>query len=114
MSNDKVLSMLGLAKRAGKTQSGEFLCEKTIKSGEARLVILAADTSPKSKKSITDACRFYRVQYIEYGNMEQLGQYTGSAYRAVVSVTDQGFAQAILKKYADAQERNGECEWRQK
>ncbi len=114
MSKDKVLSMLGMAKRAGCVQSGAFLCEKAIKSRVARLVILAEDSSPTSKKSITDACRFYRVQYIEYGNMEQLGQFTGSDYRAVVSVTDQNFAQAILQKYADAQERNGECEWKQK
>ena len=42
---NKLLNMLGLAKRAGKISTGSFICEKMIKSGDARLVILANDAS---------------------------------------------------------------------
>ena len=108
---DKVLGMLGLAKRAGRVISGEQLCEKAIKSGDSQLIIIACDSSENAKKAITDCCRHYRVQYIEYGSKEELGQFTGSAYRAVVSVNDRNFAQAILQKYSANQERNGENIW---
>ncbi len=39
--NSKVLSMLGLAAKAGKVASGEFSTEKEVKSGNACLVIVA-------------------------------------------------------------------------
>ena len=38
---DKALRLLGLATRAGKVVSGGFLTEKLVKSGQARLVIVA-------------------------------------------------------------------------
>ena len=38
---DKVLSLLGLAQKAGKVQSGEYSCEMSVKKGKAALVILA-------------------------------------------------------------------------
>ena len=42
-SKQKVLNMIGLATRAGKVKSGEFSTEKAVKSGRARLVIVAED-----------------------------------------------------------------------
>ncbi len=95
---DKVLGMLGLAKRAGKVQTGEFLCEKAIKSGQSRLIIIAADISPASRKSICDACNYYSVEYIEYATADELGKLTGSERRMVVSVNDENFKNAILSK----------------
>ena len=38
--NDKVISLLGLAERAGKIASGEFAAEKAVKTGKARLIIV--------------------------------------------------------------------------
>lgn len=48
--NSKVLSMLGLAAKAGKVASGEFSTEKEVKSGNACLVIVAEDASDNTKK----------------------------------------------------------------
>ncbi len=95
---DKVLGMLGLAKRAGKVQTGEFLCEKAIKGGQSHLIIIASDISVNGKKSICDACNYYDVTYIEYGTADQLGKITGGGERVVVSVNDENFKNAILSK----------------
>ena len=46
----KVLNLLGLATRAGKTASGEFMTEKAIKSGKAYLVIVSEEASDNTKK----------------------------------------------------------------
>ena len=40
---NSVLSMLGLAAKAGKIASGEFSVEKAVKSGKAFLVMIAED-----------------------------------------------------------------------
>lgn len=95
---DKVLGMIGLAKRAGKIASGEFMCDKAIKSGQSRLIIIASDISENSKKSICDACTYYGVEYIQYANSEELGKLLGSDKRVVVSVNDDNFKNAILSK----------------
>lgn len=110
MQTDKVLSMVGLAKRAGKVTTGAPLCDKEIKAKRARLVIIAADISEKGKKAITDACTFYSVDYIVYSDMYTLGKAVGAeSVRTVVTVNDNGFAEAIMKKYDDLQTgRNGE------
>ena len=42
-NNNKVLSLLGLATKAGKIASGEFSTEKSVKSGKGFLVLVAAD-----------------------------------------------------------------------
>ena len=47
MKNNRVLSLIGLATKAGKTVSGEFSTEKT---GKGLLVIVAEDASENTKK----------------------------------------------------------------
>ena len=50
MKNDGIISLLGIAKRAGKVVSGEFATEKEVKAGYAELVIVAQDASDNTKK----------------------------------------------------------------
>ncbi len=95
---DKALGMLGLAKRAGKVVTGEFLCDKAIKNGQSRLIIIASDISDRSRKAVCDACRFYGVEYIEHATASELGNITGGGQRVVVSVNDDNFKNAILSK----------------
>ena len=102
MPNDKILSMIGLAKRAGKVTSGAPLCEKDIKSKKSELIIIATDTTQKGKKSIIDACQYYNIEYIEYSSKELLAKAIGiDGFRTVVSVSDKSFRDAILVKYAE-------------
>ena len=61
MKPDKILSLVGLATRAGKTASGEFCTEKEVKTGSAALVIVAGDASENTKKKFRDMCEFYEV-----------------------------------------------------
>lgn len=97
---DKLLQMIGMAKRAGKTVTGGFLAEKAIKSGESKLIVVSKDISEESRKSVTDACKYYKVKYIEYADREQLGKITGGGERTVISINDYRFAEAILKIYS--------------
>ena len=70
MNNDKVLSLLGLAKKAGKLKSGEYCVETEIKKGRAKLVIVALDASENTKKSYSDMCNYKKVPIIFYENKD--------------------------------------------
>lgn len=95
MKQNKALSMLGLAKRAGKVVSGEYSVEKAGKSGKAYLVIVAEDASANTRKNFTDMCTYYKLPLIFTGTKETLGHAIGCEFRACAAVTDRGFAQSI-------------------
>ena len=61
MKNDKILSLIGLATKAGKTVSGEFSTEKSVKTGKGYLVLVAADASENTQKKFRNMCGFYEV-----------------------------------------------------
>ena len=87
-SKQKVLNMIGLATRAGKVKSGEFSTEKSVKSGRARLVIVAEDASENTRKMFESF----------FGSKEELGRAMGKEMRASLAVEDQNLAQAIGKQ----------------
>ena len=95
---DRVLSMLGMAAKAGKIESGEFSTEKAVKGGRGRLVIVAEDASDNTKKMFTNMCKYYKVPFVVFGTKEELGHWIGKAYRASICILDEGFAKAVLKK----------------
>ena len=52
MQNNRILSSLGLAQKAGCIASGEYAVEKAVKGGLASLVIVAEDASDNTKKKM--------------------------------------------------------------
>ncbi len=94
----KYLGTLGLAMRAGKVVSGEFMTENAIREGRARLVIVAADASAGTKKKFNDSCKYYKVPIYISSDKETLGHSLGKKERASLAVIDEGFAGAIRKK----------------
>ena len=97
MKPDKILSLVGLATRAGRTASGEFCTEKEVKTGRAALVIVAGDASENTKKKFRDMCEFYEVPIYFYKDKDTLGHAMGKEFRATLAVTDAGFAKGIKK-----------------
>ena len=98
MKPDRVLSMLGIAAKAGKVVSGEFATENAVKSAKAFLVITAADASENTAKKFRDMTDFYRVPLVVYGTKESLGGCIGKDYRSSLAVTDEKLAQAVTNK----------------
>lgn len=98
MKPDKVLSMLGLAAKAGNIASGEFSTEKSVKEGKAYLVIVAGDASDNTKKHFRDMTTFYEVPMFIYSEKETLGHAIGKEFRASLSVNNEGFAKSIAEK----------------
>ena len=98
MSQNKALSMIGLATKAGKVASGEFCTEKEVKSGRAYLVIVADDASDNTKKKFQNMCDFYQVPIYFFKDIDTLGHSMGKEFRASLAILDEGFADGIQRE----------------
>ena len=102
MNQNKVLSLVGLATKAGNTVSGEFSTEKAVKTGTASLVIVSAEASDNTKKKFQNMCTFYEVPIYFYGTKDELGTAMGKEFRASLAVLDAGLSAAIKKQLSNA------------
>ena len=103
-TNDKTLSRLGLAMRAGKLVSGDETVLKTIRAGEAKLVVLARDASDNTRKKVADKCTSYEVELLVGYSRYELGYAVGKPERVLFAVTDQGFANLIRDSFVQHSE----------
>ena len=101
MKQNKILSMLGLATRASAVVSGEFMTEKSVKSGAARLVIVGNDASDNTK-NFRNMCEYYHVPFYLYDTKEGLGHAMGKEMRASLAITDDGFAKSLIGHLEEA------------
>ncbi len=108
MSNDKILSTLSLAQKAGQVESGEFSTEKAVKEGRALLVIVAVDASDNTKKKMENMTTYYKIPLYYYSGKEDLGRMIGKEYRSMVAVTHQGFADTMEEQLKNKSQRNRE------
>ncbi len=92
---NRVYSMLGIGRKAGKAFGGEFKTEECVKGGKAHLVIIAEDASENTTKKFKNMCTYYEVPCYVYGTKEEIGHAIGLEFRASVVVTDAGIAAKI-------------------
>ena len=80
MNKNKIKSLIGLATKARKVVSGEFSTEKAVRSGQAKLVVIAEDASDNTKKKFRNmalyinANSFQRVHNLSIRPLQFLGQ----------------------------------------
>ncbi len=98
-NRQKILNLIGLATKAGKIASGEFMTEQSVKSGKASLVIVSEQSSDNTKKMFTNMCTYYKVPIYFFGEKGELGHAMGKEMRASLALTDDGFAKAVVKLF---------------
>lgn len=101
MNQQKLISLLGLAQKAGKLVSGDFAVAGALKSGKARLLIIAEDASASTKKEYQYMAAARNVKVYTALTKEQLGGAIGKALRAAVVITDEGFIKPIIALLED-------------
>ncbi|WP_019003803.1 L7Ae/L30e/S12e/Gadd45 family ribosomal protein [Cohnella laeviribosi] len=104
MTTNKALSRLGLAMRAGKLVTGEEFVLKAIRSGDAKLVLLAGDASELTRKKVEDKCGSYNVPLLIGYTRYELGGAVGKPERVLFAVTDRGFADLIRSGWVQQSE----------
>lgn len=98
MKINRALSMLGIATKAGKTVTGEFMTEKALKEGTAFLVVVAADASENTKKKFSNMCKHYQITMKVFSDKISLGNACGKEFRASLAITDAGLAKSVVKQ----------------
>ncbi|CUH96133.1 hypothetical protein P22_2221 [Propionispora sp. 2/2-37] len=101
MKQQKVVSALGLAQKAGKIISGEFAVEKAIRSRRVKLLLVAKDSSENTKKAYRNMAEFYKIPLYEILSREVLGSCIGKHNRAALAIVDEGFKQVIDSALSD-------------
>lgn len=91
----KAPMLLGFAQKAGKLVSGDTAAQEAILRGKARLIIVAEDASKSMRDNFGHLGGRQGVKVIFYGKKEEIGHYIGKPPRAVVVVTETGFARSI-------------------
>ncbi len=92
---NKIFSFLGLAMRSGNLVSGEDATLLELKKNKIKLVLIAEDASENTKKTFMDKSQFRNIEYVLFGNKEELGKAIGKEYRAVIGIKDENFARKI-------------------
>ncbi len=97
MSNSKVYGLLGLTAKAGKITFGSEACEEAIAKKKIKLLIIAEDSSEKTKKHFKEKCEENKIEFYLFGNIESISKAIGKANKAVIGINDKNLAGAIRK-----------------
>ena len=98
MANNKQAFALGLAQKAGKIVSGDFAVKSALKSGTVKLLVVAEDTAPNSKKELCYLAEQAGVPVVELLTRWELGGALGKGQRAAAAITDSSFASMLQGK----------------
>ena len=98
MPSEKVISMLGLARRAGKLSMGHDMAQHALFKHKAKLVLFCSDVSPRlvSEFEKTVELHHFNVKLIQTDiTINEI--YYGVGYKAgVMAVDDENMAKKII------------------
>ena len=97
---DKALNLIGLMRKANKISLTEQKCREDIRCGRSKLVLIASDCSEKADEKIRLLAEKYNIRCAEAGySKSELASAAGTGLCSVISINDNGFAEAWLSKY---------------
>lgn len=94
---EKILTLLGFARKAGKVVSGEQACLASLDKGQAALCIIAKDATDKNRFKWQERAAQSRIPAIEISDKISLGSAIGMSPRNIVCLTDEEMTRAILR-----------------
>lgn len=105
-SKTKVLSLIGIAKKAGKLITGTEKTVESVRSGKkngVKLLLCSADASQNTLKRINNTSSYYSIPFFRlWIDKEELARITGSdSLVSVIGITDDGFCKAITERLSD-------------
>lgn len=101
MPNDPILHLLGLAKKAGRLEIGEEPVGAACRARQAKLVLLAADAAPNTRRRAAHFGEAGNVLWLETPfPKSELGLILGRSSCAMLALTDAGFSAAVTEKLA--------------
>lgn len=95
---DKILSLMGLMRRANAIQIGETNTGCAVRAGKGKLLLLAADASDNARSRAEGFVRGRNVTMVSLPyTKEEISSALGLRGCSMAAVTDLGFANAVMK-----------------
>ena len=90
--NRKLLSFLGLCRRAGRLSLGYDAAVSAMEGGQSKLILFCPDLSARSRRGILQTASAYEVEALELSeSMQEIESALGKR-AGIVSINDCGFA----------------------
>ena len=99
MNEQKILSLLGLATKAGKLAHGDSAVKEALLKGKAFLVITAGDCGENTREKVIKLCETKKTEIVTFSTKKDIGKAVGRDDKAVVALLDDGFAGAVKKLF---------------
>ena len=106
--NDRILSLLGLCRRAGKLVIGADPTIESIIKGKSKIVIFANDFSKNSIKPVLTAAHSGNIKAFCINRSKDELSFALSKLCGVLSVEDKGFAEKLSQLIENENEQGGE------
>jgi len=94
---NKILGLLGLATRAGKSVFGTESSKEAIEKNKVKLIIVAEDAADRTKKNFKEICSKNNIPIRIKLTIEQISKSIGQSNKAIVGIKDINFSKEILK-----------------
>lgn len=91
------LTMLQLARKAGKLTVGMDATLRSMSRREVYLLVMAADFSSGSKSRARDMADQYKLEIVEWGTKEVLGTLLNRSDVGLLGITDKNLALGFIK-----------------
>lgn len=96
--DEPIYSMLGLCMKAGRLLSGSEQIKSAVKDRKGVLLILAEDSSERTKGEYIRLAEFSGMTWRVFGEKEKLGHAVGKGMRTAILISDSGFGKSLLQK----------------
>ena len=106
---NKILSLLGLARRAGKLDTGFEAVKSAARAKKSCLLLAAEDISEKTYKNLCYEGERNRVPVMRIPESTENISIACGIKAGVLSVGDAGFARGLRKAMEERNERKEEC-----
>ena len=97
MKNSKILGLIGLAARARKVSFGADSVELEAQKNKVYLIILAQDSSSRTKEKFQKISEKYNIPIIITQKIEELSKAIGKSNKAILGIEDINLASEIQK-----------------
>ena len=90
---------MGLSSRAGKICFGTDSTIENIEKRKVKLLIIAKDSSERTKKRFFELSEKYNIHIIEFGTIDEISKAIGKQNKAVIGIKDINLGKEIEKIY---------------
>ena len=97
MINKKILGLIGLSAKAGKIRFGADSVETQIRKRKINLVIIAENSSERTKDKFKKLSEENDIPYIIVGEIDELSKAIGKSNKAIIGIKDLNLSKEIQK-----------------